>query len=177
LYLPALGACVFADALTRKASRGRAGAGSAVLAALVIGGMLLSARVAFRWRTPVAHWESTARNHPSSAGAHARLALTLLDEAVADAAADDDPGSRRRSRPSIVRCRSTTACRRAGMPGVCLRWRGRTVPPRGHLWRTHVRCGPTIQIWRDSRRSSNAVASAETRRQGRSRPTSRIRDT
>jgi hypothetical protein len=52
--------------------------------------MFLSARVAFRWRTPVAHWASTVMDHPRSAGAHARLALLLLEEAVSDVRPDDD---------------------------------------------------------------------------------------
>ena len=43
--------------------------------------MILSARVATRWQTPLSHYQATAADHPRSAGAHARLALLLLQEA------------------------------------------------------------------------------------------------
>ena len=64
-----------------------------VIAACLVtaAGMGLSARVAWRWHTPLKHWETTVSDHPRSAGAHARLALLLLKDVSEHAGGPDDP--------------------------------------------------------------------------------------
>jgi hypothetical protein len=81
LYLPVFAVCLLAGAGYAKAAPETPRAAAAALCGAVLLGVLLSTRVAVRWSTPLAHWETTVRDHPRSATAHARLALLLLQEA------------------------------------------------------------------------------------------------
>jgi hypothetical protein len=91
LYLPAFAVCLIVPAVILRVTEARARIGIAVLSALVLASAILSLRVALRWQTPLSHWEATVSDHPRSAGAHARFALLLLQQAVLDAAPADDP--------------------------------------------------------------------------------------
>jgi len=91
LYLPVFTVCLLTGAAIQRASEKRPRIAVALTSTLVVAGLLLSARVALRWRTPLIHWETTAADHPRSAGAHARFALLLLHEAAAAGARLDDP--------------------------------------------------------------------------------------
>ena len=92
LYLPALAVSLVIAASVYCAVPARRHAPAVVAAALVMAGLVLSTRVAFRWRTPLRHWETTAADHPRSAGAHARFALFLLSDLGQKRAPPRDPG-------------------------------------------------------------------------------------
>ncbi len=86
LYLPVAALSVLGGAAYLIFSRTKARVAVGALSTSVLVGMLLSARVAARWRTPLVHWETTASDHPRSAGAHARFALLLLYAAEQESA-------------------------------------------------------------------------------------------
>jgi len=91
LYLPSVGICIAAAAAYAwLEARGAKAAVAAVCAASVIG-VVLSARVALRWQTPLRLWETTIADHPRSAGAHARLALLLLNDVAESPDGPADP--------------------------------------------------------------------------------------
>jgi hypothetical protein len=89
LYLPAFAVCLILPAVIHRAAATRARVRAVVVSALVLAGALLSLRVAVRWQTPLSHWETTLSDHPRSAGAHARFALLLLQQAAPDKASAD----------------------------------------------------------------------------------------
>jgi hypothetical protein len=91
LYLPAAAVSLLAAAGMQRAMETRARLAITAASILVVVSALLSVRVAVRWRTPLIHWETTASDHPRSAGAHARFALLLLHETALDTPRPDDP--------------------------------------------------------------------------------------
>jgi hypothetical protein len=91
LYLPSVAICLLAGAAyVRLQARAFRAAVLAICLAAVTG-VALSVRVAFRWQTPLRHWETTAADHNRSAGAHARLALLLLQDVADTPTAPGDP--------------------------------------------------------------------------------------
>ena len=100
LYLPVAALSVLVGAAYLAWSRIRPGPAAVTLCAIVLGGMMLSARVAARWSTPLNHWETTASDHPRSAGAHARFALLQL-YAAAQEPAPPDPAALDRAETAI----------------------------------------------------------------------------
>lgn len=102
LYLPVFAVCLLAGAAYLRGARARPYAAAAAFCAVVVAGMILSARVADRWRTPLMHYQTTADDHPRSAGAHARFALLLLQEAALDEA-PPDPAVLERAETAIER--------------------------------------------------------------------------
>jgi protein O-mannosyl-transferase len=91
LYLPSVGVCALAAAGYARLEMRRAKMAVAAAAVAVSIGLALSVRVALRWQTPLRHWETTIADHPRSAGAHARLALVLLQDVVEKPGGPDDP--------------------------------------------------------------------------------------
>jgi len=91
LYLPSVGLCVLAAAAYAWLEARSARTAIAALCAVTVVGIALSVRVAWRWHTPMRHWETTIADHPRSAGAHARLALLLLTEVGQKPGGPDDP--------------------------------------------------------------------------------------
>ena len=91
LYLPSVGLCVLAAAAYAWLEARSARTAIAALCAVTVVGIALSVRVAWRWHTPMRHWETTIADHPRSAGAHARLALVLLADVAEKPGGPDDP--------------------------------------------------------------------------------------
>jgi Tfp pilus assembly protein PilF len=69
--------------------------GIVIVSGLVLADAILSIRVMGRWQTPLSHWAATVSDHPRSAGAHARFALLLVQQAALEGAPADDPRSAR----------------------------------------------------------------------------------
>jgi hypothetical protein len=91
MYLPVFAVCLIVPAIVFQVARAPSRIWMGVFSALVVASAILSVRVAIRWQTPLSHWAATISDHQRSAGAHARFALLLLQEAALDAARADDP--------------------------------------------------------------------------------------
>jgi protein O-mannosyl-transferase len=91
LYLPVAAVSVLAGAAYLATSRIRPRVAVGAVCAIVLAGVMLSGRVAARWRTPLRHWETTASDHPRSAAAHARVALLQLYAVEQEAGPPDLP--------------------------------------------------------------------------------------
>ena len=91
LYLPSVGLSVLAAAAYAWLAARSSAIATAALCAVTVVGLALSVRVAWRWHTPIRHWETTIADHPRSAGAHARLALVLLTDIAENPGGPGDP--------------------------------------------------------------------------------------
>jgi hypothetical protein len=82
LYLPSVAVALLAGAVVEAALERRRALTLAVAAALVLLGTAQSLRVAWSWRTPLAHWQATLEAHPRSPMAHALVGRLLMANAA-----------------------------------------------------------------------------------------------
>jgi len=91
LYLPSIAVSLLFGAACAALSLWRPRLAVVLVCAVCAAGVGLSARVAYRWRSPLRHWETTIADHPQSAAGHARYAILLLSEVAQETSASGDP--------------------------------------------------------------------------------------
>jgi hypothetical protein len=118
LYLPVIAVSLFATAAWRRFAPVSPRITAVLAGALVLAGIVASAQVAHRWRTPLSHWESTAADHPDSPKAHAMIGLLLLQALVEDEGAPNRELQMRRAGVALTRALELNA----GLPEAWHGW-------------------------------------------------------